>query len=293
MLVTENALSRTRIGVIGAGQMGCGIAEVCARAVDDVLVYEPGTDRIAAGRRRIEASLERAVTRGNVTAADAERALHSLRFTTELDAFADRDLVVEAIAEDESAKRELFGMLDKIVQSPDATLASNTSSIPIMTLAMATERPSHVLGFHFFNPVPVLDLVELVPSMLTSPEVEQRARDFATTALNKTVIRSQDRAGFVVNALLVPYMLAAIRMVESGFATAEDIDAGMVLGCAHPMGPLHLADLIGLDTVNAIAAAMYEEFKEPLYSAPPQLLRMVDAGLLGRKSGRGLFEYGS
>ena len=181
--------------------------------------------------------------------------------------------------------------LDKIVARPDAILASNTSSIPIMKIAMATARPDHVIGVHFFNPAPVLKLVELVPSLMTADTVESRARAFATDVLGKTVIRSQDRAGFVVNSLLVPYILAAIRMLDSGFASAQDIDDGMVLGCAHPMGPLHLADLIGLDTIKAIAEAMYEEFKEPLYAPAPFLLRMVDAGLLGKKTGRGFFEY--
>ena len=188
-------------------------------------------------------------------------------------------------------KVETFRTLDKVVDRPDALLASNTSSIPIMKLAMATRRPERVVGIHFFNPVPVLPLVELVPSLLTSPETEEDASGFAG-GLGKHVIRSQDRAGFVVNALLVPYILSAIRMLESGFATAEDIDQGMVQGCAHPMGPLALADLIGLDTISAIAVSMYEEFKEPLYTPPPILSRMVDAGLLGRKSGRGFFDYG-
>jgi 3-hydroxybutyryl-CoA dehydrogenase len=178
-----------------------------------------------------------------------------------------------------------------VVTSPEAILASNTSSIPIMKLGMATSRPDKVIGIHFFNPVPVLKLVELVNSLLTSPETGERASAFATNTLGKTVIRSQDRAGFVVNALLVPYILSAIRMMDSGFASAEDIDHGMVLGCAHPMGPLALADLIGLDTIKAIADSMYEEFKEPLYHSPPLLLRMVDAGLLGKKSGRGFFDY--
>jgi 3-hydroxybutyryl-CoA dehydrogenase len=178
------------------------------------------------------------------------------------------------------------------VEADDAILASNTSSIPIMKLAMATSRPERVVGIHFFNPVPVLPLVELVPSLLTAPAVVDVASSFASGALGKHVIRSQDRAGFVVNALLIPYLLSSIRMLESGFATAEDIDTGMVQGCAHPMGPLALADLIGLDTVMAVAESMYEEFKEPLYAAPPMLLRMVDAGLLGRKSGRGFHQYG-
>ncbi len=280
-----------RVGVIGCGLMGSGIAEVSARAGLDVVVYELTPEILTAGRGRLEKSIERAAAKGKLTAEQAEAALGRITFTTDLDAMADRNLTVEAIVERESAKIDVFGQLDKIVTDEHALLASNTSSIPIMKIAMATQRPDHVLGMHFFNPVPVLDLVELVPSLLTSEETESRARAFAVEVLGKTVIRSQDRAGFVVNSLLVPYILAAIRMLDSGFASAEDIDSGMVLGCAHPMGPLHLADLIGLDTIKAIAEAMYEEFKEPLYSPVPFLLRMVEAGLLGRKSGRGFFEY--
>ena len=199
--------------------------------------------------------------------------------------------VIEAVVESESEKLAVFQSLDKIVEDPVAILASNTSSIPIMKLAMATSRPSQVIGIHFFNPVPVLPLVELVTSLLTSDETAAIAHDFATEQLGKQVIRSQDRAGFIVNALLIPYLLSAIRMLESGFATAEDIDLGMVKGCAHPMGPLHLADLIGLDTTMAAANSLYEEFKEPLYAPPPLLARMVEAGLLGRKSGRGFYNY--
>ncbi len=193
--------------------------------------------------------------------------------------------------EAEDPKVEVFAALDKVVVAEDAILASNTSSIPIMKLAMATERPSSVVGLHFFNPVPVLRLVELVSSLLTAPETAARAEEFATGALDKRVVRSKDRAGFIVNALLVPYLLSAIRMLESGFATAEDIDAGMVEGCAHPMGPLALTDLIGLDTTLAVAESLYAEFKEPLYAPPPLLSRMCEAGLLGRKSGRGFYDY--
>jgi 3-hydroxybutyryl-CoA dehydrogenase len=281
----------TTVGVIGCGLMGSGIVEVCARENLDVLSYELNQPALDAGRARIEKSLERALNHQKVTSLEAETALNRIRFTTDLDALADRDLVIEAIVEREQDKVELFSQLDKIVTSPDAILASNTSSIPIMKIAMATRRPEHVLGIHFFNPVPVLKLVELVPSLMTATETEQRARAFAEGRLGKTVVRSQDRAGFIVNSLLIPYILSAIRMLDSGFASAEDIDNGMVLGCAHPLGPLQLADLIGLDTIKAIAEAMYEEFKEPLYSAPPFLLRMVEAGLLGRKNGRGFYDY--
>ncbi len=199
--------------------------------------------------------------------------------------------MVEAVVEDEAAKVDVFRTLDKVVTEQEAILASNTSSIPIMKLGIATKRPEQVIGIHFFNPVPVLRLVELVTSLMTSPETVDAAGRFATDVLGKKVIRSQDRAGFVVNALLVPYLLSAIRMMESGFATAEDIDTGMVEGCNHPMGPLHLTDLIGLDTTLAVAQSLYEEFKEPLYAPPPMLSRMVEAGLLGRKSGRGFYDY--
>lgn len=280
-----------RIGIVGCGLMGSGIAEVCARAGRDVIVYDVHDGALDLGRSRLLGSLDRAEQRGKLATDDKLAIFDRIAFTTDLDSFGDRDLTVEAIVERERDKVDLFARLDKIVARPDAILASNTSSIPIMKIAMATARPEHVIGLHFFNPAPVLPLVELVPSMLTSADIEYRARYFATNDLGKTVIRSQDRAGFVVNALLVPYILAAIRMLDSGFASAGDIDDGMVLGCAHPMGPLRLADLIGLDTIKAIAEAMYEEFKEPLYAPAPFLLRMVDAGLLGKKAGRGFFDY--
>ncbi|WP_370945459.1 3-hydroxybutyryl-CoA dehydrogenase [Amycolatopsis sp. cg5] len=280
-----------RVGVIGAGLMGSGIAEVHAKAGLDVTVTEVSQPALDAGRARIEKSLQRGVKNGKVSAEDADAALGRLHFTTELESFADRDLVIEAILEQEQAKVDVFRQLDKIVQRDDAVFASNTSSIPIMKLGMATGRPQQVVGIHFFNPVPVLPLVELVPSLLTGEDTIKRAEGHATGALGKTVIRSQDRAGFIVNSLLVPYLLSAIRMIESGFASAEDIDRGMELGTAHPMGPLRLSDLIGLDTVKAIADSMYAEFKEPLYSSPPLLLRMVDAGLLGKKTGRGFYQY--
>ncbi len=280
-----------RVGVIGCGLMGSGIVEVCARRGLDVLSYEPTQPALDAGRARVTRSLERAVTSGKLSREDADDALGRVVFTTDLTAMADRQLCIEAIVEDEHAKIDLFRRLDEIVTDQDAILASNTSSIPIMKIAMATRRPQQVLGVHFFNPVPVLKLVELVPSLMTAERTEERARGFAEDRLGKTVVLSKDKAGFIVNSLLIPYILAAVRMLDSGFASAGDIDNAMVLGCAHPLGPLHLADLIGLDTIKAIAEAMYEEFKEPLYSAPPFLLRMVEAGLLGRKSGRGFFEY--
>ncbi|GAA3027392.1 3-hydroxybutyryl-CoA dehydrogenase [Gordonia defluvii] len=281
----------TRVGVIGAGQMGAGIAEVCARASVDVLVYESTRELAAAGRSRVMRSLDRGVSSGKLTEREREQAAWRLRFTSDLADFADRQLVIEAVVEDEAVKIAIFAELDKVVTDPTAVLASNTSSIPIMKLGMATQNAARVVGMHFFNPVPVLPLVELVTTLMTSPEVSERAEDFARDVLGKQVVRSADRSGFVVNALLVPYLLSAIRMVESGFATVEDIDKAMVLGCAHPMGPLRLTDLVGLDTVKAIADKMYEEFKEPLYSPPPLLMRMVEAGRIGKKAGRGFYQY--
>ncbi len=278
-----------KIGVVGCGLMGAGIAEVCARAGLDVVVVESSPAAAEAGHARLEQSLQRAEQKGKI--ADAAGVLARIVVVTDLKKLADRELVVEAIVEDETTKVELFAQLDKIVTSPDALLASNTSSIPIMKLAVATTRPTHVLGIHFFNPVPVLSLVELVPSLLTAPEVTERARSFVEQTLGKHAIDCQDRAGFVVNSLLIPFILSAIRMVESGFATPADIDEGLVRGCAHPQGPLALADLIGLDTTKAVAESLYEEFKEPLYAPPPLLARMVDARLLGRKTGRGFYTY--
>lgn len=280
-----------RVGVVGCGLMGSGIAEVCARAGLDVTVRDVDEAALSVGQRRIGDSLARAVHAGKMSGVDRDQAMGRMTFTTDLGDLADRQLVIEAVVESESEKEHVFSTLDKVVDDPAAVLASNTSSIPIMKLAMATSRPEAVIGLHFFNPVPVLRLVELVPSLMTGEETIATAEAFAGEILKKQVIRSTDRAGFVVNALLVPYILSAVRMLESGFATAADIDTGMVEGCAHPMGPLALADLIGLDTLSAVAVSLYEEFKEPLFAAPPLLSRMVDAGLLGRKVGRGFYEY--
>jgi 3-hydroxybutyryl-CoA dehydrogenase len=280
-----------RVGVVGCGLMGSGIAEVCARAGLDVIVREVTEGALTAGRKRIQGSLEKALRAGKLPEAERDVLLSRIRFTTDLADFADRQLVVEAVIENEAEKLEVFRGVDKAVEADDAILATNTSSIPVMKLAMATNRPASVLGLHFFNPVPVMHLVELIPSLLTAPETAARAEEFAETALGKRVIRSKDRAGFIVNALLIPYLLSAIRMRESGFATAEDIDSGVVEGLRHPMGPLALTDLIGLDTTIAVSQSLYEEFKEPLYAPPPLLSRMVEAGLLGRKAGRGFYDY--
>jgi 3-hydroxybutyryl-CoA dehydrogenase len=280
-----------RVGVIGAGQMGSGIAEVSARAGVDVLIYEPTEALTTAGRNRIVKSLERGVSAGKITERERSAALAKLKFTTSLADLADRQLLIEAVIEDEAVKTKVFAELDKLVTDPDAVLASNTSSIPIMRIAAATANPGRVLGLHFFNPVPVLPLVELVNTLVTSDSAIARTEQFASAVLGKQVVRCTDRSGFVVNALLVPYLLSAIRMVEAGFATVEDVDTAVVAGLSHPMGPLRLSDLVGLDTLKLIADKMFEEFKEPQYGPPPLLLRMVEAGQLGKKSGQGFYRY--
>ncbi|MCU7821075.1 3-hydroxybutyryl-CoA dehydrogenase [Kitasatospora sp. DSM 101779] len=280
-----------RVAVVGAGQMGSGIAEVFARAGLDTVVCERDTTALRAARARIDRSLHRAAVRGRIDEHRRAEAWAHLLFADDLEAVADRQLVVEAVVEDEGVKTEVLSRLDKVLAAEDAVLATNTSAVPVTRLGIATTRATHVLGLHFFNPAPVMPLVELVPSLHTAPAVLQRVEAFTTGALGKHVIRSRDRAGFVVNALLVPYLLSAIRMAEAGHAGPEDIDTGMVHGCAHPMGPLRLADLIGLDTVEAIARSLYEEYKEPLFAPPPLLSRMVEAGLLGRKTGRGFHSH--
>lgn len=280
-----------RVGVIGAGQMGGGIAEVCARAGVGVTVFETTEALVTAGRNRIVKSLERGVSAGKITERERDGAVERLRFTTTLSDLADRQLVIEAVIEDENIKADIFSQLDQIITDPDAVLASNTSSIPIMKLGAATKNPGRVLGLHFFNPVPVLPLVELVTTLATSPEAASRTEHFAGSVLGKQVVRCSDRSGFVVNFLLVPYLLSAIRMVETGVATIEDVDKAVVAGLSHPMGPLRLSDLIGLDTLKLIADKMFDEFKEPHYASPPLLLRMVEAGRLGKKSGQGFYTY--
>ncbi len=281
-----------RFGVVGCGLMGSGIAEVAALSGCDVKVVEANEGALQAGMERIEKSLDRAVRAQKMTEELREEVMGNISFSTKLPSLADREFVVEAVVEQEEAKLEVFRRLNDVVDDPEAVLASNTSSIPIMKLAMATNRPQQVIGVHFFNPVPVMGLVEIISSLLTGDKTAVLCQEFASEQLGKRVVSSQDRAGFVVNALLIPYILSAIRMMESGFASAEDIDAGMVLGCNHPMGPLALCDLIGLDTTMAVAESLYEEFKEQLYAPPPLLNRMCDAGLLGRKSGRGFYRYG-
>ena len=280
-----------RLGVIGGGLMGSGISEVGARAGLDIITVEVDDDAAKAARDRVEASLHHAEERGKIDAAAVDENLARITFTTDLEAMADRQLVVEAATEDESTKLALFSRIGKILDADDAILASNTSSIPIVKLGAVSGRADHVMGVHFFNPAPVMKLVELIPSLTTGAETITRMRSFVTDDLGKEPIEATDRAGFVVNSLLVPYLLSAIRMYEAGYASAADIDRGMVLGCGHPMGPLALSDLIGLDTIRAIGVSMYDEFKEPLYSPPPILDRMVEAGLLGKKAGHGFYPY--
>ncbi|MDT0343201.1 3-hydroxybutyryl-CoA dehydrogenase [Streptomyces litchfieldiae] len=281
-----------RVGIVGCGLMGSGIAEVCAKAGLDVRVAVTGEASAKRGRERIAASLGKALRRGKVTEAERDAALARISFTTDLEGLADRQLVIESIREDEAAKADLFGVLDKVLKDPEAILASNTSSIPVMRLARATNRPGQVLGAHFFSPVPILPLVEITGSLLTDAAVTARMEAFVMGTLGKEVVRSPDRAGFVVNALLVPYVISAIRMAESGFAEPAVIDRGMRSGCSHPMGPLELADMIGLDIILSVAEALYAEFREPHLAPPPLLVRMVEGNLLGRKTGQGFYAYG-
>lgn len=280
-----------RIGVVGGGQMGIGIAEVAARNGCEVVIVEVDEARATAVRERIVASIDRGVARGKLTREDGDAALGRLRATSEFHALADRELVVEAIVEQKDAKLDVFRRLAEVTD-PDAILTSNTSSIPIVELGAAVgDRSGQVLGLHFFNPVPVLSLVEVIPSLLTREAVFDRTWAFARDVLGKDPIRAPDRAGFTVNALLIPYLLSAIRMLEQGLASAKDIDEGMVKGCAHPMGPLALSDLIGLDTVLGVAETLYAEQREQLFAPPALLQRLVAAGRLGRKTGHGLYDY--
>jgi len=290
--VSATAAPIERVGVVGGGIMGCGIAEVCARTGLDVILVEVDSAAAERAEQRIRTSLDRGVARGKLEPDEGREALELCRFEPDAAALADRELVIEAVVENREAKLRVFELLSKTVESDSAILASNTSSIPIVELAAAAgERAPNVLGLHFFNPVPVLALVEVIPSLLTESDVIQRAQAFAEEQLEKDPIVAPDRAGFTVNALLIPYLLSAIRMFEQGLASAEDIDKGMVKGCAHPMGPLALADLIGLDTVLGVSESLYREHREQLFAPPPLLQRLVAANLLGRKTGRGLYSY--
>ena len=278
------------VGVVGAGLMGSGIVEVCARAALRVTFVEANDELIAAGRGRVERSVGKAVERGKLDAAAAEEALERIEGSDDLGALADVDLVIEAATEDRDAKRAIFGRLGELTR-PEVILASNTSSIPIQELGAASGRADRVIGMHFFNPPPVMALLELTPSSATSEETFGFVRAFGTDVLGKTCVRSGDEAGFIVNRLLIPSLFDAIRLYASGFATREDIDTAMRLGLAHPMGPLELSDLIGLDTLVAIGEVMETAFAgDARYEVPPLLRELVSQGKLGRKSGGGFYE---
>jgi 3-hydroxybutyryl-CoA dehydrogenase len=277
------------IGIVGAGFMGSGIAESAARAGIAVKLYEPDDGPLQQSRGRIESSVARVVERGRLSEEDAAALVDRIAWSTDLESLSGADLVVEAIVEDEQIKARTFKDLDAVL-APEAILASNTSSIPIAGLAAATGRPDRVLGLHFFSPVPVMKLVEVVVGLDTADDTVARAEAFAEQ-IGKTAIRTKDRSGFIVNFLLVPYLMAAVRMYEEGFASREDIDEGMKLGCGHPMGPLTLCDFIGLDVLYSVCDSLYEEFKRDEYAPPPLMKRMVVSGHLGRKTGRGFYEY--
>ena len=277
------------VGVIGCGLMGAGIAQVCAEAGYRTIVREASGELVSGGIGRIDGVLSRSVSKGKMSDNEKAAILGRITGTTNFDDLADCDLVIEAVTENLETKQEVFRILDGIA-SPEAILASNTSSISITELASATDRPEQVLGLHFFNPVPVMRLIEMVIGLLASEKTVETARQFGES-LGKQVIEVRDTPGFIVNYLLIPYLLDAVRLVESGVATKEDIDAGMVLGCSHPLGPLKLLDFIGLDTTLYIAEVLYDAFRTDRYAAPPLLRQMVAAGMNGRKSGRGFYGY--
>ena len=281
----------TRVGVVGGGLMGAGIAEVCARAGSEVTVVEADSDRAEAAYQRIVGSTGKAVARGKMLAEDQEQTLTRVSVNADLESLSESQLVIEAVSEVEDLKLHIFKRLDQIVDDRQAIFGSNTSSIPIARLAAATSRPEQVVGIHFFNPAPVMRLVEVIPAVTTSPETLRIVREYASAQLGKKVVLSRDQAGFVVNGLLTPYLMSAVRMLESGVATREDIDMAIKLGTNHPMGPFELADFIGLDTICEIGKVLYEEFKDPSAAPPPLLIRLVEAGWTGRKSGRGFYTY--
>jgi 3-hydroxybutyryl-CoA dehydrogenase len=278
-----------KAGVVGCGIMGSGIVEVCARAGMQVTFVEATDEFVDRGWERINRSTGKAVEGGKLGEAGRKDILERIGAATDLEALADSDLVIEAVIEDPTMKRQVFRRLDELLR-PEVVIASNTSSIPIADLAAVTKRPDRVLGMHFFNPPPVMKLLELVRSLATSEETLAFARGVGER-LGKTTVLAKDRAGFIVNMLLIPYLNGAIRMLEEGFATREDIDVAVELGLRHPMGPLTLLDFIGLDTAMHVADVLHEEFKHPDYAPPPLLKRMVAMGYLGRKSGRGFYEY--
>lgn len=278
-----------RVGILGGGLMGSGIAEVVARSGHVVALYEPIPDNRKGAQKRIATSVSRAVKAGKLTGPEQETLLGRIDYVDELSALAESEIVIEAVVEDLEVKLDFFRRADQHV-AESALLVSNTSSIPIASLAGAVRNPERVLGLHFFSPAPVMPLVEVVRALDTSDAALETANLFVES-LAKTPIATKDRSGFVVNMLLIPYLVAAVRMLEEGFSTREDIDTGMKLGCGHPMGPLTLCDFIGLDVIYAVCDSLYEEFKRPEYAPPPLLKRMLAAGRLGRKSGRGFYDY--
>jgi 3-hydroxybutyryl-CoA dehydrogenase len=278
-----------KVGVLGCGLMGAGIAEVAARAGFDTVVREVSEEVLAKGMARIAGSLDKAVDKGKLDAGERDKTRARLHGVVDLAALADCDLIVEAIVESLEAKRETFAALDAVVK-PDVVFASNTSSLTITQIAMSTKRPDRFVGLHFFNPVPVMKLVEVVRTLLTSQEAYDAAFE-AVRAFGKEPVAARDNSGFIVNRLLVPYLLDAIRALEEGVGSVEDIDKAMQLGCGYPMGPFTLLDFVGLDTTYYIANIMFEEYREKRYAPPPLLKQMVLAGRMGRKSGRGFYDH--
>ena len=277
------------VAVLGGGLMGSGIAQVSAAAGFPTTVREVSDALALKARQSIEKSLAKGIERGKVTESERDKTLGNLRFVTDLKELAEADLFIEAVVEDLAVKNDLWSQLNQIAH-PDAIFASNTSSLTIIAMAAASGRPDRMLGMHFFNPVPLMKLVEVIRTITTSKETEERALDFVRW-LDKEPIRAKDSSGFVVNLLLIPYMVDAIRALESNVASIEDIDKGMQLGAGHPMGPFTLLDFVGLDTVYKIAEIMFEEYRDSRYAPPPLLKRMVLAGMLGRKSGKGFYDY--
>ena len=278
-----------KVAVVGVGLMGSGIAEIAAKAGCTVVVREINDEQLAAGMERVRGSLDRAVAKQKLSREDADAAIGRIQMTTQLQDFADADLVVEAIVENPQVKKELFQFLDGICKK-STIFATNTSSCSVTDLMAVTQRQDRIVGLHFFNPVPVMKLVEIVRTIATDEEVVTTLRQFCER-VGKTAILAQDRSGFIVNRLLVPYLLDAVRALEDGFGSVEDIDKGMELGCGYPMGPFRLLDLVGLDTTLYISEIMFQEYREKRFAAPPLLRRMVSAQRLGRKSGRGFYDY--
>ncbi len=278
-----------KVGVLGCGLMGSGIAEVCAKAGYETLVREVDDGLLKKGMARLDGSLSKAVEKGKLPAADREAIGKRLAGTTALEDLADCDLILEAIIENLDVKKETFATLDRVCK-PETIFCSNTSSLTITEMSMATKRPDRFAGLHFFNPVPVMKLVEVVQTIVTSPETQKAVFAFAQS-LGKEPIAARDNSGFIVNRLLVPYLLDAIRALEEGVGSVEDIDKGMQLGCAYPMGPFTLLDFVGIDTAYYISEIMFNEYREKRFAPPPLMKKMVLAGLFGRKSGRGFYAY--